>query len=400
VKKLEKRSLFEKIFGQKQKEANDMQRFELLKSANSTFFSWNGNIFESDIVRAAIRPKVNAIGKLNAKHIKGAGAATKINQEAYIRDILANPNPYMSMQDFLCKMVFQREIYHNAFAYIKRDDNGYPLEVYPIPFVGIELYEKSGFVFVKFDFWTGQNMAVPYSDLIHLRKDFNSSDFFGDAGITSLTNIMEVITTTDQSVVNAIKNSAVIKWIMKFKSVLQPKDVKLQISEFTKNYLDISNTGGAAASDPRYDLEQVKETNYVPNASQMKEAIQRLYSYFGVNDAIVQNKYNEDEFMAFYESEIEPIAIQLSNSFTKAFFTKREIGFGNKIIFEASNLAYASMSTKLNLVQMVDRGIMNANEVRTILNMPTIDGGDEYVRRLDTMPIGESDKGGADSGNK
>ena len=368
-----------------------MTRFELLKTSNNTFYSWSGNLFDSDIVRAAIRPKANAIGKLNAKHIKGFGAATKINQDAYIRGILANPNPYMSMQDFLSKMTFQREINHNAFAYVKRDENGYPLEIYPIPFSGVELYEQAETLFVKFDFWTGKTMVVPYTDLIHLRKDFNDSDFFGDQGTTSLNSIMEVITTTDQSVVNAIKNSAIIKWIMKFKSVLQPKDVEMQLSEFTKNYLDISNTGGAAASDPRYDLEQVKDNSYVPNALQMEKAIQRLYSYFGVNEAIVQNKYDENGWNAFYESEIEVIAIQLSNAFTKAFFSRREIGYGNKIVFDSCNLAYASMSTKLQLVAMVDRGALSPNEWRTVLNLAPVEGGDEMLRRLDTTTVNGAD---------
>ena len=381
-----------------------MTRFELLKTSNNTFYSWSGNLFDSDIVRAAIRPKANAIGKLNAKHIKGFGAATKINQDAYIRGILANPNPYMSMQDFLSKMTFQREINHNAFAYVKRDENGYPLEIYPIPFSGVELYEQAETLFVKFDFWTGKTMVVPYTDLIHLRKDFNDSDFFGDQGTTSLNSIMEVITTTDQSVVNAIKNSAIIKWIMKFKSVLQPKDVEMQLSEFTKNYLDISNTGGAAASDPRYDLEQVKDNSYVPNALQMEKAIQRLYSYFGVNEAIVQNKYDENGWNAFYESEIEVIAIQLSNAFTKAFFSRREIGYGNKIVFDSCNLAYASMSTKLQLVAMVDRGALSPNEWRTVLNLVPVEGGDEMLRRLDTTTVNDADtkpvEGGDLVGNK
>ena len=391
MRKLEKRNLFQKIFGPKQKTTDNMTRFELLKTSNNTFYSWSGNLFDSDIVRAAIRPKANAIGKLNAKHIKGFGAATKINQDAYIRGILANPNPYMSMQDFLSKMTFQREINHNAFAYVKRDENGYPLEIYPIPFSGVELYEQAETLFVKFDFWTGKTMVVPYTDLIHLRKDFNDSDFFGDQGTTSLNSIMEVITTTDQSVVNAIKNSAIIKWIMKFKSVLQPKDVEMQLSEFTKNYLDISNTGGAAASDPRYDLEQVKDNSYVPNALQMEKAIQRLYSYFGVNEAIVQNKYDENGWNAFYESEIEVIAIQLSNAFTKAFFSRREIGYGNKIVFDSCNLAYASMSTKLQLVAMVDRGALSPNEWRTVLNLAPVEGGDEMLRRLDTTTVNDAD---------
>jgi len=60
-------------------------------------------------------------------------------------------------------------------------------------------------------------------------------------------------------------------------------------------------------------------------------------------------------------------------------------------MFEASNLTFASMTTKLNLVQFVDRGIMTPNEVRYYLNLAPVDGGDVLVRRLDTAKVSESD---------
>ena len=89
----------------------------------------------------------------------------------------------------------------------------------------------------------------------------------------------------------------------------------------------------------------------------------------------------------------------MSNEFTRKIFTRRERGFGNKIIFESSNLNFASMQTKLNLVQFVDRGIMNPDEVRAILNMaPIPDGlGQAYIRRLDTREI---EQGGEEDANK
>jgi hypothetical protein len=140
----------------------------------------------------------------------------------------------------------------------------------------------------------------------------------------------------------------------------------------------------------------VKHENFVPNAAQAKETKQRLYDYFGVNDAIVQNKYNENEYNAFYESEIEPIIIQLSNAFTNALFNSTQQSFGNKIIFEASNLAYASMNTKLNLLQMVDRGAMTPNEWRLVLNLSPIEGGDKPIRRLDTALVDDDKQKGSE----
>ncbi|MEC2643739.1 phage portal protein, partial [Bacillus thuringiensis] len=142
-----------------------------------------------------------------------------------------------------------------------------------------------------------------------------------------------------------------------------------------------------ASSDPRYDLEQVKPEAFVPDSKQMQETVQRIYNFFNTNEKIIQSKYDENEWVSYFESEIEPLALQLSGEFTRKLFTKRERGSGNKIIFESSNLQHASMSTKLNLTQFVDRGMMTPNEVRRILNMGPIEGGDRVLMRLDMAPI-------------
>lgn len=83
----------------------------------------------------------------------------------------------------------------------------------------------------------------------------------------------------------------------------------------------------------------------------------------------------------------------MSYEFTRKLFNRKERSFGNKIIFEASNLQYASMQTKLSLVQMVDRGAMTPNEWRQILNMGPIEGGDVPIRRLDTATISLTEGG-------
>ena len=133
---------------------------------------------------------------------------------------------------------------------------------------------------------------------------------------------------------------------------------------------------------------------------QTKGTVDRIYSFFNTNESIVQSSYNEDQWISYYEAEIEPVLVQMSNEFTRKLFTRRERGFGNKIIFESSNLNFASMQTKLNLVQFVDRGIMNPDEVREILNMaPIPDGlGQSYIRRLDTQEIDSG--GGEEDANK
>ncbi|EMJ5511690.1 phage portal protein [Clostridioides difficile] len=361
---------------------------ELVATEGDGFYSWNGQLYESDIIRGIIRPKANAIGKMVAKHIRSNDTEFKTNPEPYIRFLLEEPNPFMSGQMLQEKLVTQLELNSNAFAVIIYDDYGLPSQIYPVPAFNVEAIYKDELLFLRFYLKNGKILTYPYESIIHLRKDFNENDLFGTSPTRALSPIMEVINTTDQGVIKAVRNSNIIKWLLKFNQVLRPEDIKAETKSFVENYLQIdSETGGAAATDPKYDVQQIKPESYVPGAAQMEKTMQRLYSFFNTNEKIVQGKYSEDEWNAYYESEIEPIGLQLGNEYTKKLFTRKERSFGNKIVFEASNLQYASMSTKLNLVQMVDRGALTPNEWRSILNLAPIEGGEKVIRRLDTATI-------------
>ncbi|MFP3666558.1 phage portal protein [Priestia sp. SIMBA_032] len=394
--------LFGWMFGNKQPDTKTLQRFEMISDQSNGFFAWGGDLYASDIVRSCIRPKARAIGKLIAKHIRDSVTDFKENPNVTIRFLLEEPNPLMTGQMLQEKMATQLELNHNAFAYMKRDPyTNVPYEIYHLNCVSVEALEgREGDLFLKFYFANGKSKTIPYTDVIHLRKDFHSSDLFGESPANTLAPLMEIVNTTDQGIVQAIKNSAVIKWILKFTANIRPEDMKKQVDEFTNSYLNIENTGGAAGVDSKFDAIQVKADNFVPNAEQMDRTIQRIYSFFNINEKIIQSKYNEDEWNAFYESEIEPIARQLSEEFTRKIFSRTERGYGNKIIFEASSLQYASMQTKLALVQLVDRRAMVPNEWRRVLNLAPIEGGDLPLRRLDTIVDGgntttdESSKGG------
>ena len=364
-------------------------RFQMIEDRGNGFYSWDGKLYKSDIVRACIRPKIKAIGKLIPEHIrnnKQEGFA--INPEPYIRFLLEEPNPYMSGQVFFEKMTMQLALNNNAFAVLVRDENGYPTEMYNVPCVSAEaIYDNKGLLYIKFTNKNGKIVTFPYTDIIHIRQDFNDNDIFGESPRESLLPLMNVISTTDQGIIKAVKNSGVIRWLLKYNSSLRPEDLRKNVKQFTEDFLSTENEGGAAGVDSKAEAQQIDPKDYVPNAAQMDRTTQRIYSFFNTNEKIVQSNFNEDEWNAYYESEIEPIAMQLSNEFTRKLFTRRERGVGNKIIFAANNLQYASMNTKLGLQAMVDRGAMTPNEWREVLNLPPVEDGDKPLRRLDTQVV-------------
>lgn len=381
-----------KFFDRFKNKTVTVTKYQMIVDNGGGFYSWNGNLYKSDIVRSAIRPKSRAIGKAIAKHIRQGPDGTKVNPDVYMRFLLEEPNPYMTGQQFQEKLITQLELNNNAFAFINRDENGYPTEIHPITAMTSEaIQDDKGILYLRFYLRNGKTVTFRYTDIVHLRKDFNENEIFGDSPAGALTPLMEIVNTTDQGIVKAIKNSNIIKWLLKFNQTLRPEDIKKNTKEFVTNFLDIetSETGGAAAVDAKMDAQQVEPKDYVPNERQMDRTVKRIYAFFNTNEKIVTGNYSENDWVSYYEATVEPDILQLSGEYTRKLFSRRERGFGNKIVFESSNLTFASMQTKLSLVNYVDRGIMTPNEVREVLNMAPIEGGDTAIRRLDTRPTTE-----------
>lgn len=365
------------------------------------YYAWDGKIYQSDIVRACMRPKVKAIGKLVGKHIretmsKDGKRSLVVNPEPYMRFLLEEPNPHMSGQKLQEKLAAQLILNNNAFALIMRDENDYPTEIYPISAIAAEaIYNNAGELFLKFTFRNGNTFTFPYRNIIHLRQDYNENDIFGDPLAPALAPLMEIVTTTDQGIVKAIKNSSVIRWLLKFTTSMRPEDIEENTKRFAESFLSIENGGyGVAGVDAKAEATQIDPKDYVPNAAQMDRTRLRIYALFNTNDKIVTSSYGEDEYNSYFDAEIEPVLVDMKCEYTRKLFTRKERGFGNSIVFESSAWDSASLKTKLNLLQMVDRGAMTPNEWRSAFNLAPLPNGDEAVRRLDTAVVKDGVKGG------
>ena len=380
-----------RLFRKREPTKNEKAHREIIKMVNTWgehYYTWDGKLYNSDIVRSCLRPKVKAVGKLVGKHIRDSTTGAKVNPDANIRFLLSEPNPYMTGQQFQEKVANQLCLNNNAFILIIRDENEKPMQLYPIPCDYCETVYKDNELYLRFHYRNGNIKVFPYTDIIHLRQDYNDHDIFGSSPAEALKGMMEVIGTIDQGIIKAIKNSGIIRWLLTFNQSLREEDIRKQVKSFVDNYLSVdSETWGAAGVDAKATATRIEPKDYVPNALQTKETINRIYSFFNTNESIVQSKWTEDQWNAYYEAEIEPVAIQLGQAYSVKLFTRKERGCGNRIVFEASNLQCASLKSKLALVAMVDRGAMLPNEWRKILNMAPIEGGDVPIRRLDTQVV-------------
>ena len=384
------------------KNASIGSRYEMVLDKGNGFYSWDGKLYKSDLVRSCIRPRAKAVGVALAKHIRtieleDGTKDVKTNPDVWMKFLLEEPNPLMSGQMLQEKITNQLSLNNNAFVLIIRDTNGIPCELYPIPATGVEAIYKNGELFLKFYYENGKSNTFPYTEIIHLRDDFLSNDVFGEMPGAALTDLMECIKITDQGLVKAIKNSSVINWLLKFNVNLAPEDIKDNVKDFVTTYLETSSdTFGAAGVDNKTDVTRIEPKDYVPNAMITESLRKRAYLFFNTNEKIVSGSFTEDEWNAYFNIAVSPLLTQMHNEYTRKLFTRRQRGFGNSIEFESSNLYYASMKTKLELAALVDRGTLTRNEVRQFFYLSPLPGGDIALIRKDT---GTAADAGADAGN-
>ena len=407
---MEFRNMFKTVFGNKEPPANVTQ-FRFLNDFSPTFSSFNGNVYDNDIVRTCIDAIAKNAAKLKPKHIRRANG-----QIAEVSDDLewllqVRPNPYMSAYDFLYKVVSQLYTNNNSFVYIQTDQFGKVTGLYPLAFSSIEFVEYENELYCRFYFLSGFRMTVPYTDLIHLRRHFNNDDIFGESNQLPFKPTLSLIQTVNEGIINAIKSSARLRGFLKFTQTLRPEDLKAQRDKFVADYLSINNDGGIGAVDAKADFTPVTMDGKMVDDKQMTVIRDNAYRYFGVSENIIKADYTENQWNAFYESVLEPIAIQLSLEFTEKCFSAREKGFGNGIIFEANRLQYASNTTKISLLQyLMPMGVFSVNDALEIFNMPPVEDGDRRIFSLNYVnakladayqtgvPVTNTDTGGDTNG--
>ena len=78
------------------------------------FTQFGTNIYASDVVVQALKCIVDEMKKLNPTHVRYNGS-DPVPVKSTVQDVLNNPNPLMTTNEFLEKMVWLLLMNYNAF---------------------------------------------------------------------------------------------------------------------------------------------------------------------------------------------------------------------------------------------------------------------------------------------
>lgn len=359
--------LFEKIFKYRQDLAQASTVFRTLTGYAPAFTSWNGKIYESLLVRAAIHARATHVSKLRI--VFQGTAKPKLRKRLQQR-----PNDWQTWGQFLYRLDTILDIHNTAFVVPVLDEFGEVCGIYPVLPDRCELREYLGTVYLRYAFADGQYAAVEFHRCGVMTKFQYRDDFFGENN-EALRPTMELVNIQDQGIAEAVKSSATFRFMARLTNFKNPDDLVKERKQFTRDNLE--NGGGILLFPNTYDsIQQIKTAPYVVSAEQMAAIKENVHNYFGTNDDILQNKAFGDGWNAFYEGVPEWFGIQFSEVLAGMLFSEAERNRGAGVAATSNRLQYMSNKDKMLATQtFADRGLAMVDEIRDIWSLPPLPDG-------------------------
>lgn len=382
--------LFEKIFPRQTVKRQVEEYFKTLTAYRPSFTTWHGAIYESELVRAAIDTRARHISKMN---VTFTGAA-----KPYLQSRLKiAPNEWQTWSQMLYRLSTILDCQNSAFLVPVFGQYGEVTGVFPVLPSKCEIVQTTdGVPYLRYTFATGEKASIERKLCGLMTKFQYKDDFFGESN-SALAPTMELIHTQNQGIKEGIKNSATYRFMAKLNNFSKPEDLAKERKRFSRENFEAEDGGGLLLFPNTYaDIQQIQSKPFTVDADQMKAIEGNVFNYFGVNEAVLQNKATDEQLDSFFDGALEPFAIQLSQVLEKMFYTNREIAIGNHVYVASNRLQYMSTTHKITLAQQLgDRGMITINEVRELFNYPPLpEGGDRAPIRGEYYFAGEEKNDG------
>ena len=362
--------LFDKLFGRDREltpRYDEEKVFRLLSGYTPVFHSWGGELYESELIRAAIDAGARHISKLDVT-VQGTAKPSLQNR------LRLGPNEWQTWGQFMYRLSTILDMRNTALIVPVIDKGGDTTGIYPVLHSKVELVEVRNEPWIRITFYDGRTVAIELKRVGIMTKYQYRNDLFGESN-DALGPTMDLLTIQNQGIEEGVKSAASYRFMATLANFSTDADLRKERERFTRENLE--QGGGVLLWPNTYkDIKQIEAKPFIADADQVKLINENVYNYFGVNEDILQNKAIGDAWSAFYEGAIEPFCVQFSEVATKMLFTQTERERGTQVMATSNRLQYMSNTDKLNVsAQMADRGLMTRDEIRQIWNLPPLPEG-------------------------
>lgn len=379
--------LFDRLF---KKAPKDAKFAPMLNGWTPLYSQWGTNIYTSDVVQQALKCIVDEIKKLIPTHIRMNGS-DPIPVPGNLQEVLNDPNPLMTTSEFLEKTAWLLLLNYNAFiipTYYTWTDENTGAErrryeaLYPIKPIQVDFIEDaSGRLFVTFWFENAEKTTIAYDDVIHIKYNYSVSQYMGGNELgqpdnAALLQTLDLNKTLLSGIAKAMKASYAVNGVVKYNTLMDDGKTAAALAELERKLAN--SESGFLPLDLKADFTPLEHKSEIVSADTLKFVDEKILRNWGVPLAILTGDFNKEQYEAFYQKTLEPLAVAFSQAFTKKLFTKREKAFGNMIKLYPKDLIFMSIGQTLEMINILSpTGALFENEKRTALGLkplPELEG--------------------------
>lgn len=338
------------------------------------FTSWGGETYEQELTRSAISAFADACSKLKPEYVGGPEPSVE-------RMVASDPNPLMTWPVFLKRVGALYQSQPTMFIVPTFAPDGVTKRgLMPLLPSSAELLDFRGEYWVRFHMQTGDVAALELENVCMLSRFQVRSDVFGEPDCIDST--MSLIHVQNQAQENALKSGGNIRFIGAVEGTMRADDLRKKREAFIEDNFRDNESGLMLYDNTIRDIKQVDHSSYVIPEDEMRRIQENVCTYYHTNMDILQSRYTEDVWGAWYEGSVEPFAVALSEGLSRLLLSPVQRAHGKRVSFSANRLEYASNASKRNMIRdMLDRGVFSINDAREILQLPPVEGGDVRVIR-------------------
>lgn len=346
-------------------------------------------------VFACVRALATTLSSLPLGIVKvtgsGAGVAAPEHQLNALLDV--SPNPFMTPSDVIGAAEVWLALSGKAFIEVQRNMAGEPVGLYPIP---------NGRVFVNVD---AEGAQVAYSvdgapidrrNVVH----FRGLTLDGLNAINTTQKVREAIGLALVLQENAAKffgngsrPSAVLEHPAKLSKEAQER-LKAAFEEQASGrnaYRTLVLEEGMKANFTRSEN---RDSQFIESRDRQDLEICRVFGMPPHKVGIMsgQPRANvEQENLSFVVDTIRPICTSMERELSRVLLTTDELAQGYRVRFNMGELLRGDVKSRYEAYALGrTHGWFSVNDIRTLENLPPVEGGDEY--KLDGEKAGEIDE--------
>ncbi len=347
---------------------------------NTSFFNigYNDRLLEvHSLIYSVVDKKSKAIAQLPLKlykddTIKDYKCIIKKkvivkNNLSYIFDTC--PNKYMTPYIFWRTMVAHKEIYGNAYAYIRHNNIGDICDILILDPNKVSIYvNNENDIYYKI--YNDKETYIHNLDIIHLSSIYVT----GYKGISFINCLKDQLTLKDNIIkINAGQMDKSIKAgaILKLPSNLSSEKMKDYKDQFESNYSKGFNglmvlDAGMIFEQLKYDINDLKQEELNKITAKEVSSVSGLPLFMlGETDGKYANM--EHQTIDFVQNCIAPEVVLIEQELNKKLLNEQQIKDGYYFKFNVNALMRADMTTRAQFYrEMVSMGAMTLNEVRSL----------------------------------